>query len=137
MRLVARIFAVASLLAAALAAQAPNPDVTGRWTGTADTTDEAGTRRQEKQTIEIRMEEGKLAGNRIDKNGKAGLKLDVQQAGAKVNAYVYLDFEGGEPLRWKLELKDGNLVGTFSAQHHNPAKWIYDRVGAITLTKEK
>jgi hypothetical protein len=54
-----------------------------------------------------------------------------------VNVYVYLDFEGGELLRWKLELKDGNLAGTFSAQHHNPAKWIYDRVGAITMTKEK
>lgn len=132
-----RIFAVGLLLSLGLAGQAPNPDVTGRWTGVADTTDEAGTKRQEKQTVEIRMEDGKLTGNRIDKNGKAGLKLDVQQAGAKVNLYVYLDFEGGEPLRWKLELKDGNLVGTFSAQHHAPAKWIYDRVGAITMTKEK
>ena len=116
---------------------APNPDITGRWTGAADTTDEAGTKRQEKQTLEIRMEAGKLTGNRIDRNGKAGLPLDVQQAGSKVNVYVYLDFEGGEPLRWKLELKEGNLTGTFSAQHHNPAKWIYDRIGSITMTKEK
>ena len=131
------LFCLGLLLVTGLVAQAPSPDVAGRWTGVADTTDEAGTKRQEKQTIEIRMEDGKLTGNRIDKNGKAGLKLDVQQAGPKVNAYVYLDFEGGEPLRWKLELKDGNLVGTFSAQHHNPAKWIYDRVGAITMTKEK
>jgi hypothetical protein len=132
-----RIFALAFLLTAGLAAQAPNPDLTGRWTGVADTTDEAGTKRQEKQTLEIRMEDGKLAGYRIDKNGKPGPKMDAQQAGAKVNLYFYLDFEGGEPLRWKLELKDGNLVGTFSAQHHNPAKWIYDRVGAITMTKDK
>jgi len=132
-----RLFALGCLLIAGIAAQATNPDIAGRWTGIADTTDEAGTKRQEKQTLEIRMEDGKLTGNRIDKNGKAGPKLEVQQAGAKVNAYVYLDFEGGEPLRWKLELKDGNLVGTFSAQHHNPAKWIYDRVGAITMTKEK
>lgn len=122
-------------LALGLHAQTSAPDITGRWTGVADTTDEAGTKRQEAQTIEIRMENGKLTGNRIDKNGKPGLKLDVQQAGTKVNAYVYLDFEGGEPLRWKLELKDGALVGTFSAQHHNPAKWIYDRVGAITMKK--
>ena len=125
------------LLLAALSAQVANPDVVGRWTGVADTTDEAGTKRQEKQTLEIRLEEGKLTGYRIDKNGKPGPKMDVQQAGAKVNLYFYLDFEGGEPLRWKLELKDGNLVGTFSAQHHNPAKWIYDRVGAITMTREK
>jgi len=134
---IARLFAVCVLVAAGLSAQAPNPDITGRWTGVADTTDEAGTNRQEKQTVEIRMEDGKLTGNRIDsKTGKPGLKLDVQQSGAKVNLYVYLDFEGGEPLRWKLERRDGKLVGTFSAQHHNPAKWIYDRVGAIAMTKE-
>jgi hypothetical protein len=137
MRLIVRIVVAGFLMVAGLPAQAPVPVVAGRWTGVADTTDEAGTKRQEKQTIEIRMEEGKLTGNRIGKDGKAGLKLDVQQAGSRVNAYVYLDFEGGEPLRWKLELKDGSLVGTFSAQHHNPAKWIYDRVGTITMTKEK
>src|ERR1700733_6378097 len=110
MRTRLQFLAVTPLLAAGLAAQAPNPDITGRWTGVADTTDEAGTKRQEQQSLEIRMEDGKLTGNRIDKNGKAGLKLDVQQAGAKVNLYVYLDFEGGEPLRWKLELRDGKLV---------------------------
>jgi len=139
MKFVTGLFSLGFLLAVGLAGQAPgpNPDVTGRWTGIADTTDEAGTKRQEKQTLEIRLLDGKLTGYRIDKNGKPGPKMDVQQAGAKVNAYFYLDFEGGEPLRWKLELKDGNLVGTFSAQHHNPAKWIYDRVGAITMTKEK
>jgi hypothetical protein len=125
------------LLTAGLAAQGPNPDITGRWTGTAETTDEAGTKRQERQTLEIRMEGDTLTGNRVDKNGKAGLALNVQQSGSKVNVYVYLDFEGGEPLRWKLELKDGVLTGTFSAQHHNPAKWIYDRIGSITMTKTK
>jgi hypothetical protein len=137
MKSLRNVFAGCVLLAVGLGAQAPAPDVTGRWTGTADTTDEAGTKRQEKQTLEIRLEEGKLAGYRVDKNGKAGARMDVQQAGAKVNVYYYLDFEGGEPLRWKLELKDGALTGTFSAQHHNPAKWIYDRVGAITMTREK
>ena len=124
------------LLAGALMAQSPGSDIVGRWTGVADTTDEAGTKRQERQTLEFRLEDGKLSGNRIDKAGKAGQKLEVQQAGSKVNVYVYLDFEGGEPLRWKLELKNGKLEGTFSAEHHNPAKWIYDRVGAITMTKE-
>lgn len=133
----ARIFFAVIFLVCGLAAQEVNPNVTGKWTGTAETVDEAGTKRLEKQTIEIRMEDGKLTGNRVDKNGKPGLTLDVQQAGAKVNVYVYLDFEGGEPLRWKLELKEGKLVGTFSAQHHNPAKWVYDRVGAITMTKEQ
>ncbi|HKD06196.1 MAG TPA: hypothetical protein VKB79_09875 [Bryobacteraceae bacterium] len=137
MRSSASLLVVAFILSSALSAQSPNADIVGRWTGIADTTDEAGTKRQEKQSVEIRLEDGKLTGNRLDKDGKPGLKLDVQQAGTKVNLYVYLDFEGGEPLRWKLELKDGALVGTFSAQHHNPAKWIYDRVGAITLTRAK
>jgi hypothetical protein len=137
MKSAARLVALGFLLAAALPAQAPNPDLSGQWTGVADTTDEAGTRRQEKQTLEIRAEDGKLTAFRVDKNGKMGPGMDIQQAGPKVNVYFYLDFEGGEPLRWKLELKDGKLVGTFSAQHHNPAKWIYDRVGSITMTKEK
>jgi hypothetical protein len=29
----------------------------------------------------------------------------------------------------------GKLAGTFSALHDNPKKWIYDRIGAMTLTK--
>ena len=135
--LATRMFVLSLLLIIRITAQPPEPDLTGRWSGVAETTDEVGTKRQEKQILEIRREAGKLTGNRIDKAGKSGLKLDVQQAGANINVYVYLDFEGGEPLRWKLELQDGNLTGTFSAQHHNPAKWIYDRVGSLTMTKDK
>ena len=137
MKLATGFLLIGLWLVSGLAAQTTDPDFAGRWTGVAETTDEAGTKRHEKQTLEIRVEDGKITGNRIDKNGKAGQKLEVQQAGAKLNAYTYLDFEGGEPLRWKLELKNGTLVGTFSAQHHNPAKWIYDRVGAITMEKER
>jgi hypothetical protein len=130
-----RLLALPLVLAIGLTAQAPVPDVSGRWIGTADTTDEAGTKRQEKQSLEIRLEEGKPVAYRIGRDGKVGAKMELQQAGPKINIYYYLDFEGGEPLRWKLELKDDKLVGTFSAQHHRPDKWIYDRVGAITLTK--
>ena len=75
--------ATALLICGAAAAQ----DFTGRWAGAADSTDEAGTRRNEKQSFEIK-------------------------------------------------LKDGKLVGTFSARHNSPKKWIYDRIGAMTLTKE-
>ena len=81
---VMKILAVAVLLVSGAFGQTQDQDVTGRWSGTADTTDEAGTKRQEKQTLEIRKEGGKLTGNRVDKNGKAGLALEVQQAGAKV-----------------------------------------------------
>ena len=126
-----RLFATILLISTSLFAQ----DIAGRWTGTADTTDEAGTKRQEKQTFEFKSEDGKISGIQINRNGTPGRTLDVQQDGGKVNLYAYLTLDGGEHLRWKFELKDGNLVGTFSAQHNNPKKWQYDRIGAMTLTK--
>ena len=122
---------LALLIASTLSAQ----DLVGRWTGVAESTDEAGTKRQESQTFEIKREDGKLTGIRLNRNGNGGTAIEIQQEGNKVNFYTLLAFEGGEPLRWKLEYKDGKWVGTFSAQHHNPKKWIFDRIGAITLTK--
>jgi hypothetical protein len=126
-----RAIALTSLITCMLAAQ----DVVGRWVGTADTTDEAGMKRQEKQTIEIKNEEGKLTGMLVSRNGNGGIPFQVQQDGAKFNLYGFLALDGGEHLRWKFELKDGSLVGTFSALHDNPKKWIYDRIGAMTVTK--
>jgi hypothetical protein len=120
-----------ALLCGVLSAQ----DITGRWTGIADTTDEGATKRQEQQSFEVRMTDGKLTAVSIGKDGKPGAPLDIQQDGAKFNLYRFLDFEGGEQLRWKLELKDGKLVGTFSAQHNSPKKWVYDRIGALTMSK--
>jgi hypothetical protein len=129
-------FAVRCLIAAALfcgvlAAQ----DITGRWTGVADTTDEGATKRQEQQSFEVKMTDGKLTAISIGKDGKPGAPLDIQQDGPKFNLYRFLDFEGGEHLRWKVELKDGKLVGTFSAQHNSPKKWVYDRIGALTMSR--
>lgn len=134
MKLVTRLFATAVLLYGVAAAQDTN--FVGKWAGAADTTDEAGTKRQERQTFEIKIQDGKLVAQQLNRNGNGGSPLDIQTDGNKVNLYRYLDFEGGEPLRWKLELKDGALTGTFSAQHHAPKKWIYDRVGVITLRKD-
>jgi hypothetical protein len=131
MKVISR-FGIAILL---LSSSAFAQDVAGRWTGVAESTDEAGTKRQERQTFEIRSEGGKLTGQQIGRDGKPSRTLDVQQDGAKVNLYTFLTLDGGEPLRWKLELKHGKLVGTFSAQHHNPAKWQYDRIGAVTFTR--
>jgi len=125
------IIALAFLTTAALAAQ----DITGRWSGVADTTDEQGTKRQERQTMEIKSEDGKLSGRMVNRSGSGGMPLQVQQEGDKVNVYAFLAFEGGEHLRWKFEWKDGNLVGTFSALHDSPKKWIHDRIGPMTLTK--
>jgi len=122
---------ITALVASVLTAQ----DLVGRWTGVADTTDEGGTKRQERHTIEIKTEAGKLTGIRLNRNGTGSIQIDVQQDGAKVNFYSFLPLDGGEHLRWKFELKDGTLVGTYSAQHNNPKKWIYDRIGPMTLTK--
>ena len=126
-----RAVVIAGFICGTLSAQ----DITGRWTGVADTTDEASTKRQEPQSFEIKSADGKLTAVTIGRNGNPGAALQIQQDGAKVNLYRFLDFEGGEHLRWKVELKDGKLVGTFSALHDNPKKWIYDRTGAITLSK--
>ena len=122
---------ITALVASVLTAQ----DLVGRWTGVADTTDEGGTKRQERHTIEIKTEAGKLTGIRLNRNGNGSTPIDVQQDGAKVNLYSYLPLDGGEHLRWKFELKDGALVGTYSSQHNNPKKWVYDRIGPMTLTK--
>jgi hypothetical protein len=56
-------------------------DVTGRWTGTADTID-AG-----------------------------GIPLKVIREGDKLTLLGDIEFEGGEHLRWYLELNDGRLNG--------------------------
>jgi hypothetical protein len=135
MKLFSRAVAATFLIFGGLAAQAPNPDIAGRWVGVADTTDEAGTKRQERQTLEIKSEDGKLTGMMVSRSGKGGIPFQVQQAGTKVNLYGFLTPDGGEHLRWKFELKDGSLVGTFSALHDNPVKWMYDRIGAMTVTK--
>ena len=131
MTLRVRFLIIASFICGTLPAQ----DITGRWTGVAETTDEANTKRQEQQSFEIKSADGKLTAVSISRNGNPGAALQIQQEGAKINLYRFLDFEGGEHLRWKVELKDGKLVGTFSALHDSPKKWIYDRIGAITLSK--
>jgi hypothetical protein len=62
-----RAIAVTFLITGAVAAQ----DIVGRWVGTADTTDEGGTKRQEKQTFEIKSEDGKLTGMLVSRSGTA------------------------------------------------------------------
>ena len=131
MNLLTRAIAVTLLAAAGLAGQ----DIAGKWVGVASTTDEGGTKREEKQTLEIRSENGKLTGLLVSRSGTGGTPFQVQQDGAKFNFYGFLDFEGGEHLRWKFELKNGSLVGTFSALHDSPKKWVYDRIGAMTASK--
>jgi len=131
MKRFAKVVAVAILISGALAAQ----DIAGRWVGVADTTDKGGTKRQEKQTLDIRNEDGKLTGMLVNKSGNGGIAFQVQQDGAKFNLYGFLPLDGGEHLRWKFEFKNGSLAGTFSAMHDNPRKWVYDRIGAMIVTR--
>src|SRR5438132_671023 len=94
-----KVIAIAFVACGLVAAQ----DVTGRWVGTADTTDEAGTKRMEKHTIDIKMgEDGKLTGLSVSRSGTGGTPLKVLTDGGKVNLYAYLTLDGGEHLRWKL-----------------------------------
>jgi hypothetical protein len=67
--------------------------------------------------------------------GKQGAELKINVDGGNVNVYRYLTLDDGEHLRWKLELKGGKLVGSFSAQHDRPNKWMYDRLLDFTMTK--
>ncbi len=110
-------------------------DFTGRWTGVADTIDETGEKRQERHTLEIKSEDGKLTAARIGKNGKAGAAMQVQTDGAKIQLIEFLPTGGGEPLRWKLTLIDEKLTGKYQVLHDDPKKWQYDRTGPATYTK--
>lgn len=121
-----------SLLLCSLAA---GQDIAGRWAGTAATTDEAGTKRQENHVFEIKSQDGKLTGLLVNRTGNGGREVQIQQDGAKFNFMVFLTLEGGEYLHWKFELKDDNLVGTYIVTHDNPKKWVYDRTGAITASR--
>ena len=129
MKVPTKVFTTALLLTSALVAQ----DVSGRWVGTADTTDEVQVKRQEKHTFDIKTVDGKLDGSQVGRTG-TGTPVGVQQDGAKVNIYRFLPLDGGEHLHWKLELKEGKLVGMYYVTHDNPKKWQFDRTGAITLT---
>ena len=131
MKLCSLILPIALLLSAACSAQ----DIVGRWAGTAATTDEGGTKRQEKHVFDIKSQDGKLTGLLVNRTGDGGREVQIQQDGAKFNFVVFLTLDGGEYLHWKLELKDGNLVGNYIVTHDNPKKWVYDRTGLITVSR--
>ena len=110
-------------------------DVTGRWAGSVDWTDGGGMKRTQRTTVDIKLEAGKLVAHAVSPEGKVGAELKINVDGGNVNIYRYLTLDDGEHLRWKLELKGGKLVGSFSAQHDRPSKWMYDRLLDFTMTK--
>ena len=54
-------------------------DIVGRWVGVASTTDESGVKRQERQTPEVKSQDGKLSGLIVSRNG-GGFPLEVQNS---------------------------------------------------------
>jgi hypothetical protein len=132
MKLLTRFFAATLLVTGSLAAQ---EQFVGKWSGSTETIDDVNVHRYERHTIDLKMENGKLVAGQVGRNGTSS-SMEVQVDGNKINLYRFLPADGGEPLRWKLELKDGKLVGLYQCTHNNPAKWQYDRSGAITLAKE-
>jgi mannose-6-phosphate isomerase-like protein (cupin superfamily) len=59
----------------------------------------------------------------------------INADGPKVHLYRLLTLDHGEHLIWKLELQDGKLVGTYSALHDRPSKWVYDRELEVALVR--
>ena len=118
------------LLALPLAAQ----DISGRWTGTADTIDASGVKRSMLQTIEIKGAGREMTGLLVGRRG-GGIPLKVIQEGEKFTLLGDIEFEGGEHLRWYLELKQGRLTGRVWAVHDSPKKWGVDWTGPVNFTK--
>src|SRR4051812_12067802 len=111
MKLSIRLAAAVLLVCGAIAAQTlptpapPDPGLLARWTASAEYTDGAGVKHTEKSTFELRIEDGKLAGSRVGGNGKLSPAFKVIADGTKANFYEYITLDGGEHLRWKVELK--------------------------------
>ena len=82
----ASLLTIALLACGAAAAQ----DFAGRWVGMADTVDETGVKRQERHTLEIKSEDGKLSAVRLGRDRKAGPALQVQTDGAKIQLIEFI-----------------------------------------------
>jgi hypothetical protein len=132
----ARDMRVLSILLFACAL-APAQNLTGRWTGFADTVDVSGVKRRMQQTIEIKGSGRDLTAEQVSNRGGAPtpLKVVLDESGTKFTLLRELDFEGGEHIRWHLELKDGHLVGSIWSVHDAPKKWGVDWSGPLDLTR--
>lgn len=110
-------------------------DLTGRWTTTVEWTDGNGESHKESPSFEIKKNGDVLAANSLRRDGTAGAEIKINADGAKVHLYRFLTLDDGEHLIWKLELRDGKLVGMYSALHDRPSKWIYDRELEVAMVR--
>jgi hypothetical protein len=127
-----KTLAILLLTCCGLAAQ----DISGKWTGSADTIDVSGVKRKMQQTIEFKGSGRELSAQQLSRQGTGiPLKVVVDETGTKITLIRDLDFEGGEHIRWHLELKDGRLTGTIWSVHDAPKKWGVDWSGPLELTR--
>jgi hypothetical protein len=127
-----KTFAAVLICLAPLAAE----DFAGRWTGTADTIDASGVKRLMQQTLEFKGSGKDLTAAQISSKGvPIPLKVVLDETGTKATLMRELDFEGGEHIRWHLELKDGHLTGAILCVHDAPKKWGVDWSGPLNFTR--
>jgi hypothetical protein len=127
-----KTFAILLICLAPLVAQ----DFAGKWTGTADTIDVSGVKRLMQQTLEFKGSGKDLTAAQISSKGvPIPLKVVPDETGTKLTLMRELDFEGGEHIRWHLELKDGHLIGAILCVHDAPKKWGVDWSGPLNFTR--
>ncbi len=78
--------------------------------------------RTPRQTIEIKGSGKELSGELVGRRSRTLLKAVVEEGTGRIMLIGYIEFEGGEHLRWYLKLKDDELRGVFSALHDRPTK---------------
>lgn len=128
------IFIILATFAACSAVNAQ--DLAGKWAGTAETVDASGVKRHMEQTIEIKGSGQNLMVSQVSTKGAPiPLKIVPDETGPRFTLLRELDFEGGEHIRWHLELKDGRLTGTIWSVHDAPKKWGVDWTGPIEFTR--
>lgn len=111
-------------------------DFAGTWTGTADTIDASGVKRLMPQTLKFKGTGKDLTVNQVSRTGTLiPLKVILDENGTRMTLMRELDFEGGEHIRWHLELKDGKLAGSIQCVHDAPKKWGVDWGGPLTFTR--
>lgn len=109
---------------------------TGTWLGEGYSHKPKRIVRTPRQTIEITGSSKELTGEPVGRRSRTPLKAVVEQGTGRITLVGYMEFEGGEPLRWYLGLKDGELRGVVSALHDGPAKWDKDWSGPILFKRQ-